>query len=147
MKHTFFVHFFAVVLHDYNVKLPCYTFYTGNVYRNNLRFPSLVVSASQDAGGYAISRQNNLELHLGCPNLLIELFYIGMPVVRTDRRAGGRAYGDVISKISRMGRLPHFLRCGATLARSWISAYRDLRYGDYGLRLRLNMLLRMIKTT
>ena len=22
MKHTFFVHFFAVVLHDYNVKLP-----------------------------------------------------------------------------------------------------------------------------
>ena len=27
---------------------------------------SLVVSASQDAGGYAISRQNNLELHLGC---------------------------------------------------------------------------------
>ena len=29
---------------------------------------SLVVSASQDAGGYAISRQNNLELHLGCHN-------------------------------------------------------------------------------
>ena len=27
---------------------------------------SLVVSASQDAGGCAISRQNNLELHLGC---------------------------------------------------------------------------------
>ena len=26
---------------------------------------SLVVSALQDAGGYAISRQNNLELHLG----------------------------------------------------------------------------------
>ena len=26
---------------------------------------SLVVSASQDAGGYVISRQNNLELHLG----------------------------------------------------------------------------------
>ena len=26
----------------------------------------LIVSASQDAGGYAISRQNNLELHLGC---------------------------------------------------------------------------------
>ena len=25
----------------------------------------LVVSALQDAGGYAISRQNNLELHLG----------------------------------------------------------------------------------
>ena len=27
---------------------------------------SLVVSASQDGGGYAISRQINLELHLGC---------------------------------------------------------------------------------
>ena len=26
---------------------------------------SLVISALQDAGGYAISRQNNLELHLG----------------------------------------------------------------------------------
>ena len=26
---------------------------------------ALVVSALQDAGGYAISRQNNLELHLG----------------------------------------------------------------------------------
>ena len=27
---------------------------------------SFVVSALQDAGGYAISRQNNLELHVGC---------------------------------------------------------------------------------
>ena len=27
---------------------------------------SFVVSALQDAGGYAISRQNNLELHLDC---------------------------------------------------------------------------------
>ena len=27
---------------------------------------SLIVSASQDGSGYAISRQNNLELHLGC---------------------------------------------------------------------------------
>ena len=38
-------------------------------YRNNFRFPlidSLVVSALQDASGYAISRQNNLELHLVC---------------------------------------------------------------------------------
>ena len=26
VQHTFFVHFFAVVLHDYNVKLPGYTF-------------------------------------------------------------------------------------------------------------------------
>ena len=27
---------------------------------------SLVVSESQDAGGYVISRQNNFDLHLGC---------------------------------------------------------------------------------
>ena len=27
---------------------------------------SLVVSALQESGGYAISRPNNLELHLGC---------------------------------------------------------------------------------
>ena len=27
---------------------------------------SLVVSASQDAGGYVISHQKNIELHLGC---------------------------------------------------------------------------------
>ena len=35
-QHAFFVHFFAVVLHDYNVKwkfqnIPSYTFYGGNV--------------------------------------------------------------------------------------------------------------------
>ena len=35
-QHTFFVHFFAVVLHDYNGKwkfqnIPSYTFYGGNV--------------------------------------------------------------------------------------------------------------------
>ena len=35
---------------------------------------SLVVSASQDAGGYAISRQNNLELHLGCHTCWLSYF-------------------------------------------------------------------------
>ena len=33
VQHTVFVHFFAVVLHDYNVKRPGYTFYGGNVIR------------------------------------------------------------------------------------------------------------------
>ena len=51
---------------------------------------SLVVSASQDAGGYAISRQNNLELHLGCH---------GTPVVRTDGRRLS-VYEHVITKFS-----------------------------------------------
>ena len=87
---------------------------------------SLAVSALQDApGSYAISRQNNLELHLGClwlPYLSIELFYIGLPVVRTGGWAGGRAYGHVIAKFSRMGRLLHFLTHGALL--------RELRYNQ-----------------
>ena len=37
-----------------------------------------------------------------------------MPVARTD----GRTYGHVITRISGIGRLPHFLRYGATLARA-----------------------------
>ena len=46
-------------------------------------------------GGYAISCQNNLKFPLGCYTcMLIELFCICMPVVRTD---GGRSvYGHVI---------------------------------------------------
>ena len=31
-------------------------------------------------------------------------------------RTDGRTYGHVITNMSRMGRLPHFLRYGATLA-------------------------------
>ena len=38
----------------------------------------------------------------------MELFYIGLPVVRADGRAGGRAYDHVITKLSRMGRLQGF---------------------------------------
>jgi len=50
----------------------------------------------------------------GLPYLLIELFYIGMPVVRTDGRSLARSvYGHVITKFSGMGRLPHFLSYGA----------------------------------
>ena len=86
---------------------------------------SFVVSALQDAGGYAISRQNNLIVAFGLPYLLIELFYIGMPVVRTDGLSGGRSvYGPVITKFSRMGRLLYFLTHGAPLARF----ARELRY-------------------
>ena len=33
MRHTLFVHFFAVVLHDYDVKLLSYMFYGGTVVR------------------------------------------------------------------------------------------------------------------
>ena len=51
---------------------------------------------------------------IGLPYLLIELFYIGIPVLRMD---GFSVYGHVITKFSRMGRLLHFLTHGAPLAR------------------------------
>ena len=50
---------------------------------------------------------------------MIELFYIGIPVVRTDGRSLVRSvYGPVITKFSRMGRLPHFLSYGAPPTRT-----------------------------
>ena len=53
------------------------------------------------------------------PYLLIELFYIGMSVVRTGGRVGGQSvYGHVITKFSRMGSLPHFFTHGAPLRAS-----------------------------
>ena len=70
----------------------------------------LLFFLSKSPGGHTISRQNNPELPV-VSYLLIELFHIGMPVVRRD----GRAYGHVITKIYRMGRLPNFLTHGATL--------------------------------
>ena len=44
---------------------------------------SLTASVLRDAGGYVISRQNNLELHLGGHTCWLS-YYIGMPVVPTD---------------------------------------------------------------
>ena len=66
------------ILAKFQTKCAVYTgwfeSYLGRVLRKmRLIFPrlngpidSLVVSALQDTGGYAISRQNNIELHLGC---------------------------------------------------------------------------------
>ena len=45
---------------------------------------------------------DNRKDHHPIETLLIELFYIGIPVVGTD----GRSYGHVITKISRMDGLP-----------------------------------------
>ena len=65
-------------------------------------------------GGHVISLQIKPWVAFGLPYLLIELLYIGMPVVRTDGRSlASSVYGHVITKFSRMGRLPHFLSCGA----------------------------------
>ena len=57
----------------------------------------------------------------GLPYLFFELFYICMPVVRTD----GRTFGHVINKISRMGGLPHFFGYKATLKRALGALLKD----------------------
>ena len=51
---------------------------------------SLHVSALQDAGGYAISRQNNLELHLGCHACWLSYFTL---VCLSCGRTVGRSVG------------------------------------------------------
>ena len=69
---------------------------------------SLVVSALQDAGGYAIYRQNNLELHLSCHTCWLSYFTLvclwgGGTVARlaawlVARSLGRSVYGHVITK-------------------------------------------------
>ena len=67
-------------------------------------------------GGQAISFQIKPWVAFRLAYLLIELFYIGMPVVRTDSWAVGRSvYGHFITKFSSMGSSPHFLTHGAPL--------------------------------
>ena len=50
----------------------------------------LLFFPSKGLAGHAISHQKHLELLAVVSNLLIELFYIGMPVVRMDGRSDGR---------------------------------------------------------
>ena len=74
----------------------------------------LLFFLSKSPGGHVISIQIKPWIAFGLPYLLIELFYIGMPVVRTDGHSIARSlYSHVITKFSRMGRLPHFLSFGA----------------------------------
>ena len=76
----------------------------------------LLFFLSKSPGGHAISFQIKPWVAFGLQYLLIELFYIGMPVVRTNGRVGGRSvYVHVITKFSRMGSLPHFFTHGAPL--------------------------------
>ena len=85
---------------------------------------SLVVSASQDAGGYAIFRQNNLELHLGCHTCWLS--YFTLVCLWCGRMVARSLYGHVITKFSGMGRLPHFLSYGAPPTRA-LRAQVELR--------------------
>ena len=88
----------------------------------------LLFFLSKSPGGHVISFQIKPWVAFGLPYLLIELFYIGTPVVRSDGRSLARSvYGHVITKCSRMGRLPNFHRYGAPpmrgeKRRAWSSA-------------------------
>ena len=75
----------------------------------------LLFFLSKSPGGHAISFQIKPWVACGLLYLLIELFYIGMPVVRTDGRSRWRAYIHLTAKISRLHRLPNFLTHGAPL--------------------------------
>ena len=93
----------------------------------------LLFFLSKSPGGHVISFKIKPWVACGLPYLLIELFYIGMTVVRMDGRAGGRSvYGHVITKFSRMGSLPHFLTHGAPPR---ALRARELRYYLSGLSL------------
>ena len=53
----------------------------------------LLFFLSKSPGGHVISFQIKPWVAFGLPYLLIELFYIGMPVVRTDGRSFARSFG------------------------------------------------------
>ena len=53
----------------------------------------LLFFLSKSPGGNAISFQIKPSVAFQLPYLLVELFYIGMPVVRTDSRVIGRSVG------------------------------------------------------
>ena len=60
----------------------------------------LLFFLSKSPGDHAISFQIKPWVALGLPYLLIELFYIGMPVVPTDGRAVGRCTVTWLPKFS-----------------------------------------------
>ena len=82
----------------------------------------LLFFLSKSPGGHVISFQIKPWVAFGLPYLLIGLFYIGMPVVRTvDRSLSRSVYGHMFTKFSRISRLLHFLSYGAS-CRAWSSA-------------------------
>ena len=91
----------------------------------------LLFFLSKSPGGHAISFQIKPWVAFGLPYLLIELFYIGMPVVWTDGRAGGQSvYGHVITKFSWVVSLPPFFTHGALLR---AHRMQELHYDDCDL--------------
>ena len=68
----------------------------------------LLFFLSKRRGGHSISFQIKPWVAFRLPYLLIELYYIGIPVVRTDSRAGGRSGGRAVGRCT-VTWLPTFL--------------------------------------
>ena len=75
---------------------------SGNIKNNAEKETTLLLFfLSKSPGGHVISFQIKPRVVCGLPYLMIELFYVGMPVVRTDGRSLARlVYGHVIINIS-----------------------------------------------
>ena len=149
-QHTFFVHFFAVVLHDYNVKLPQTLFmeempyvFTFTFFFTAAHFHLALVAASISHFGHRCHKifmlffqQKNVSfdfslslpfsrwVSLACRLITSSCIWVAIPVdwvilhwyaCGADGRSLGRAYGHLITKFSRIGRLPHFLTHGTPL--------------------------------
>ena len=81
----------------------------------------LLFFLSKSPGSHTVSFQIKPWVAFGLLYLLIELFYIGVPV----GRMAGRMYGHVTMKISRMHCFPNFFTRGAPLH---ASCGKELRY-------------------
>ena len=111
-----------------NVASVCTGLKTPNVLQNSSLLFSITHSSSFSVIHVSLNIKYNVEkdttlllffffLKVRACDFFSKLFYIGMPVVRTDGRAVGRSeYGHVITKFSRIGSLPHFFTLGAPLA-------------------------------
>ena len=111
---------------------------------NLIKFPlsvfvfigSLVVSASQDADGYALSRQNNLELHLGCHTCWLSYFtLVCLWCGRTVGRAVGRCtvtwLPNFLEWVAYHIFSPMVLRCARFARESSDITFRDCRLGIF----------------
>ena len=90
---------------------------------------SLVVSALQDDGGYAISAKitsSCIWVAIPVDWIILHWYACGADGRSLGQAVGRSVYGHLITKFSRMGRLLHFLTHGAPLARFASLRVREL---------------------
>ena len=113
LQHSFFGRSFAVVLHDFNMKLPSYTFYGGNVVCVPVSFlfslPLVFTSCVCLSNHLHMDGKTDSKVQV-----VHETFDIGYHV-GADRSTDRRTNGHVITKFSRIHRLPFSLTHGALL--------------------------------